>query len=55
MRLVRGMHGYIYRSLTGWAVCWMWGPESSQYRYRFGFSTWHDALGALKRDWNERD
>jgi hypothetical protein len=47
------MHGYIYRGLSGWSVCWMWGPN--EYRFRHSFATWDEALGALKRDWDEKD
>lgn len=51
MRLVRGKHGYIFRGISGWSVCWATGPSANDREWLFGIATWQDALEILRNFW----
>jgi len=42
------MKGYIYRGFTGWTMAIWDGYDTDFY---FGFSTWDEALKALRVSW----
>lgn len=47
-------HGYLYRGITGWSVCW-WTAEGpypyGTHRWCHGLRTWAEALALLWKGW----